>query len=737
MTDFFSLKAIPAPGSSAEPSKIHTPKATPRDNQPKEATFAKALQRAAAPKAQDPSAAPSKSPDRALAPDSSQEPKTLAKPGPDQPQGSLQTRNKTQNAGEDQDHQQRTRDLEPPELFFTGLPVATAANANLANPLQSDPQTTRPLGAQTALTTGALSQESRSPTLWQPEPTSANELVDVLSDGFSFDGSLVPKQQLAVTTDGAHPNPLMQQQSSPSKALQQQPVLSQQMASLLGADDTLSMTATNPQTQTQTKIQTQTDPDLAQKIGASGATVGTALPIAAQTPVDAHQDFMRLMNEPHSKAAIPASEQSGFLSLSRNNPAFQQVRSLDSKLWNDSGTRPQFLIDSAPTGSPGIIEKIHFGSGAAAGSLAGITFDRPLFVESLTNATITQIPEGQILNNTKEATLTALQAHPSQDPQFSTANPSPVAGTLGFAAPMTPLQIAIQQPHAAAQSRNMSLNQNTQIAPGTLTTQSNQNILAAGLIQSSDLAVEEEQWIADESIVTLDPFSRMGLETGTTGSSGFATERSLTAPPLEQGRSTEFASNLHSRVMDATGQMMLAGGTGQARMTLRDSQLGSLDVFVQVSGDRKVSVDLRADSSDLQKQIQGQLDDLREGLQSQNFESVDVRLVTETQNSSSFDLSGGKGQREQANQGNTNGNSSSSSANQENSMNQGSGGNLSDRQHSNSSAGQHQDPQSKRTASQQFGSTNGNQSESTQMRSAYGEGSRGGINLKGNLNFLA
>jgi hypothetical protein len=145
---------------------------------------------------------------------------------------------------------------------------------------------------------------------------------------------------------------------------------------------------------------------------------------------------------------------------------------------------------------------------------------------------------------------------------------------------------------------------------------------------------------SDSNVDSLSLTTFFDRQTQTTQDKGLAPTGTAAAQP------SDVTAAIQSRVLDTAGRMMLSGATGQARLTVRDSQLGSVDVLVQVSADKRVAVDLRAGSDEMRQRLEAQVDDLRDRLQNEKFQAVDVRLVSEAKASSSFDQAGGRGGRD-------------------------------------------------------------------------------------------
>jgi hypothetical protein len=104
------------------------------------------------------------------------------------------------------------------------------------------------------------------------------------------------------------------------------------------------------------------------------------------------------------------------------------------------------------------------------------------------------------------------------------------------------------------------------------------------------------------------------------------------------------ADSVSARAIDAANRMALQGQTGQARLTIRDSSIGSIDVIVSVNGRNSVAIDLQTNSSDVKKKLEGQVEDLKDRLHGQKFQSVDIKVVADSNAGAGFDASQGRGQ---------------------------------------------------------------------------------------------
>jgi hypothetical protein len=119
------------------------------------------------------------------------------------------------------------------------------------------------------------------------------------------------------------------------------------------------------------------------------------------------------------------------------------------------------------------------------------------------------------------------------------------------------------------------------------------------------------------------------------------------ATTLVQNNSAPAASladSVSARAIDAANRMALQGQTGQARLTIRDSSIGSIDVIVSVNGRNSVAIDLQTNSSDIKKKLEGQVEDLKDRLHGQKFQSVDIKVVADNNAGAGFDASQGRGQ---------------------------------------------------------------------------------------------
>jgi hypothetical protein len=177
--------------------------------------------------------------------------------------------------------------------------------------------------------------------------------------------------------------------------------------------------------------------------------------------------------------------------------------------------------------------------------------------------------------------------------------------------------------------------------------------LADPLLTKGDRLESDESLLSLEEATDASPRTDAGNEmtqhapTLAHDKSGLGSEHSTgSLERLGGEQQRQLTAALHNRIADTAGRMMLAGSTGQAKLTIRDSTLGSIDVMVQVSRAKHVSIELTAGDEEMRQQLEAQVDTLRERLKDENFEVVNIRLVQESKQSAGSNSSGGGDNRD-------------------------------------------------------------------------------------------
>lgn len=262
-------------------------------------------------------------------------------------------------------------------------------------------------------------------------------------------------------------------------------------------------------------------------------------------------------------------------------------------------------------------------------------------------------------SNLGTGSLAPVFSAPADLASLAAANPAPLSENVGptnhlpafrdalFNSATLPLGSSSTQ-GAAFLTGAVSANKNLFVSPNT----SNLSALSAGLSlkrntldSGTDALLQQDR---DQSEIDGHSEKVTGLD-----GSIFPTSSDFKSPTNMNIRSTvsnpaasaaTIADTANARALDAANRMVLQGQTGQARMTIRDSSIGSVDVLVSVNGRNSVAIDLQTNSSDIKKKLEGQVEDLKERLHGQKFQSVDIKVVADNQAGAGFDASQGRGQ---------------------------------------------------------------------------------------------
>jgi hypothetical protein len=198
--------------------------------------------------------------------------------------------------------------------------------------------------------------------------------------------------------------------------------------------------------------------------------------------------------------------------------------------------------------------------------------------------------------------------------QLSTKSPVLDGGTLQ---PGRPLGTAV---HVAA-SQNQERSNPMQTALLTDSARSGRDELGGIKGQRRSINEKGEMFFAQDhngpgvsqdSLTGFDPSNskpaRLGTTPGTLTTKGAAV----------QGQISQSALKL--------SEQLAAQGTGTARLSIQDGGTGQVDIVVNLDRTRGLTIEIKAESEETRKRIEGQIDAIRENLESQNFRSVDVKL---------------------------------------------------------------------------------------------------------------
>ncbi|MEN9826635.1 MAG: hypothetical protein RI953_2380 [Pseudomonadota bacterium] len=126
----------------------------------------------------------------------------------------------------------------------------------------------------------------------------------------------------------------------------------------------------------------------------------------------------------------------------------------------------------------------------------------------------------------------------------------------------------------------------------------------------------------------------------------------------ESERTREMARSAALRAQSIASELAVKGG-GTAKVQIKDSQLGVVELRINMADNNRVSIDLVANSDRVKQELEKQSDELKSGLEKHNVVLEGVRFVTDTklgdsgfQNSSQSDNTRSNQQQQQQQQQN-------------------------------------------------------------------------------------
>jgi hypothetical protein len=141
-------------------------------------------------------------------------------------------------------------------------------------------------------------------------------------------------------------------------------------------------------------------------------------------------------------------------------------------------------------------------------------------------------------------------------------------------------------------------------------------------------------------------------------SGGLQTEEANDTRTRAAERSREIARAAALRAQSIASELSAKGG-GSAKIQIKDSRLGVVELRINMTDNKHVTIDLVANSDRIKQELEKQSDDLKVGLEKQNVVLEGVRFVTDTklgdsgtQNSSQNDSSRSGQQSQQQQQQN-------------------------------------------------------------------------------------
>lgn len=124
----------------------------------------------------------------------------------------------------------------------------------------------------------------------------------------------------------------------------------------------------------------------------------------------------------------------------------------------------------------------------------------------------------------------------------------------------------------------------------------------------------------------------------------------------ESERTREMARSAALRAQSIASELAVKGG-GTAKVQIKDSQLGVVELRINMADNNRVSIDLVANSDRVKQELEKQSDELKSGLEKHNVVLEGVRFVTDTklgdsgfQNSSQSDNTRSNQQQQQQQQ---------------------------------------------------------------------------------------
>lgn len=105
------------------------------------------------------------------------------------------------------------------------------------------------------------------------------------------------------------------------------------------------------------------------------------------------------------------------------------------------------------------------------------------------------------------------------------------------------------------------------------------------------------------------------------------------------------AQTAMERAQSLTDRLEAQGG-GTARIRVRDSVLGEVQIHVRIGTDRQATVQITAEQPEVRKALESRLEDLRHSLSSHRLTVADLRVVSDTQNTQMNSQTSNDGQQQ-------------------------------------------------------------------------------------------
>jgi hypothetical protein len=492
-----------------------------------------------------------------------------------------------------------------------------------------------------------------TPVIQQRPPTSANEFVDVLADRMGLDLDLAANNRPLLVAPQARemPDPSFFRAANPDTNMSEVTRLAEQIANLGSQFDEFHFEPkgylSTPQVATlvPSAVTSPAGAKLAAKQGNEGA--------------DPNQEFLMMIGSRGGSTELPLP--SNRLPMQSNTP----VNPMDVR--NMTQPFPQPVPNAVVTEFPAL--RGYSSDYAAPSSHSTTAFSTHSLPQTLPKGQVTSAGSqcGLLGTSADFGPLTAANSAPPAEAMRSMQLTPSGANVLPNSPVPTMAGAGIVPPGDFQTSSQLS-NNNPSVSPD----QTGLNLQTAGLAaRRSTLDPMGEAWLQEErdqrdsdgqneklSNLAASVFAKTDAAKAATSSS----VQNNSAP------AASLAESVSARAIDAANRMALQGQTGQARLTIRDSSIGSIDVLVSVNGRNSVAIDLQTNSSDIKKKLEGQVEDLKERLHGQKFQSVDVKVVADNNASAGFDASQGRGQNRDS-QSSPNQSSERQSGNQSNGSN--------------------------------------------------------------------